>query len=415
MRIPVPALVSLFVISFLVDFYIRMDLKSYSSADRRKLYTRIYAVLSGACWIFLTVIACLPLRDEANGVTTVMWMLFSYITVYLSKAIYCIFSLTGRLFSPRGHRKLNYGVMAGIPMSVICFITMWWGVVFTRHEIEVNKVEISSPRLPAGFGGLRIVQFSDLHVGTWGNDTTFVSALVDSINSCRPDLILFTGDIVNRRTEELEPFLPVLSRLNASRGVFSILGNHDYGDYIDWKNPADREANNRKFAEYQKMMGWTLLNNEHRFLLAGTDSIALIGVENWGDPPFKCYGHLERSYKEGGLETLNDSCYKILLTHNPAHWVEEVEPQTNIDLTLSGHTHAMQAMVTVGDWKWSPAKWRYDLWGGLYTNGANVPEYLYVNIGVGEVGIPSRIGAVPEVTLITLRRGENLTVPKAEK
>ncbi len=149
-----------------------------------------------------------------------MWMLFSYITVYLSKAIYCIFSLTGRLFSPRGHRKLNYGVMAGIPMSVICFITMWWGVVFTRHEIEVNKVEISSPRLPAGFDGLRIVQFSDLHVGTWGNDTTFVSALVDSINSCRPDLILFTENIVNRRTEELEPFLPVLSRLNASRGVF---------------------------------------------------------------------------------------------------------------------------------------------------------------------------------------------------
>ena len=415
MRIPVPALVALFVISFLVDLYIWLDLKSYTSAGRRKPYTRIYAALSVVCWIFLIVMACIPLRDEASGIATVMWMLFSYMTVYVSKAVYCLFSLSGRLFSLFSHRKFNYGVMAGIPMAVICFLTMWWGVVFTRHEIEVSKVEISSPKLPAGFDGLRIVQFSDIHVGTWGNDTTFISALVDSINANNPDLILFTGDIVNRRTEELEPFIPVLSRLKAPRGVYSILGNHDYGDYIDWKNPADKEANNRKLAEYEKKMGWTLLNNEHRFLYAGQDSIALIGVENWGDPPFKCYGHLESSYKKGGLSALNDANYKVLMSHNPAHWQMEVEPRTNIDMTLSGHTHAMQSMVKVGDWKWSPAEWRYPLWGGLYTNGKDSPEYLYVNIGAGEVGIPCRIGAVPEITLITLRRGENAADPEAEK
>ncbi len=453
MRIPLPALVSLLLVSLLVNIYILWDIRSYTRKTLLKVSSVLYGTFACLCMGLVIAIACIPLRDEQTNVLGAMWILFSYLTVLIPQILYTICSALGRLFSPKDHRKVNYGVMAGIPLGLIAFIAMWWGVLFTRHEIDIRKVEIVSPRLPKKFDDFKVVQLSDLHVGTWANDTTFVSALVDSVNNLKPDLVLFTGDIVNRRTEELEPFIPVLRRLNARYGVYSVLGNHDYGDYVDWGSEKDKEANNQKLADYQRDMGWELLNNDSRWIHQGADSIALIGVENWGDPPFKQYGDLKSSYVIAGeaneedgekmdenskvvnkFRALNDSNFKILLTHNPEHWRMEVEPQTNIDLTLSGHTHAMQNMIRVGDWKWSPAMWRYKLWGGLYSNERKnaeksaqrslsktskesfTPEYLYVNIGSGEVGIPTRIGAVPEITLITLKHGNSYsTTPKAER
>lgn len=239
------------------------------------------------------------------------------------------------------------------------------------------------------------------------NDTSFVADLVDRVNSLHPDLIVFTGDIVNRKTDEIEPFLHTLSRLSAPDGVFSILGNHDYGDYVDWKDPADREENNRRLAHYQDSIGWTLLNNERRYIVRGNDSITLIGVENWGDPPFPVYGSLEKalSASRDSLYHQNDSRFKVLLTHNPEHWNQEVSHSTNIDLTLTGHTHAMQMMISLGNWKWSPAKYRYEQWGGLYErlNDRGRTVRMYVNIGSGEVGMPSRLlSAYPEITLLRL-------------
>lgn len=415
MRIPVPGLVALFIISIGADLYIFRDLRQYATPKWRKPALWVYGVSSLLFWLFLVVVACIPLRDEATNINTMMWLLFGYISIYGPKLVYVLFSAIGRLFNIKSPGRVNYGAMCGVPAGILLFIALWWGVFWTRHEIEVTRVEVASPRLPASFDGYRVVQFSDAHVGTWLNDTTFISQLVDSINSLSPDVIVFTGDIVNRRTSELAPFLKVFSRLKARDGVYSVLGNHDYGDYIEWANSGDREANNALLAAWERQMGWTLLNNDHRFLRNGGDSIALIGVENWGDPPFKQYGRLDKAY--GGKDSRQgyyDSNFKILLTHNPEHWREVVSEETNIDLTLSGHTHAMQMAVGPQGSRWSPCVWRYPTWGGLYTRDSEKGghQQLYVNIGSGEVGLPSRLGtAYPEVTLIELKRSDS-TAPE---
>jgi hypothetical protein len=285
---------------------------------------------------------------------------------------------------------------------------MWWGAAITRRQIDVVNVEISSPRLPAAFDGYRMVQISDLHVGTWGEDTSFVAELVDSVNAQHPDIILFTGDIVNRESTELAPFLNTLARLHAPDGVYSILGNHDYGDYVDWPSAADKRDNLQLLKNWQRQIGWKLLNNQRTQIVHDNDTIQLIGVENWGEPPFHQYGHLIDAYplSTDSLQHLNDDRFKILLTHNPEHWRQEVRRISNIDLSLSGHTHAMQFELKFGNWRWSPSAWKYDQWGGLYDyiNAKGEKLQIYVNIGAGEVGIPSRIGATPELTVITLRK-----------
>jgi hypothetical protein len=240
-----------------------------------------------------------------------------------------------------------------------------------------------------------VVHISDLHLGTYGNDTTYISTIVNKVNSLKADVILFTGDIVNRNSNELKPFVSTLSRLKAKDGVYSILGNHDYGDYEDWKSEAEKAANFQALKDMQAEMGWTMLNNQSTAITRGNDSITIIGVENIGDPPFHIYGDMSKAYSD-----ISDKQYKILLTHNPAHWTSDIENQkeSNIALTLSGHTHAMQ-MEFFGI---SPARFRYRTWGGLYNDNYNHP--LYVNIGIGTVGFPARIGATPEITLITLKQ-----------
>ena len=299
--------------------------------------------------------------------------------------------------------------MIGVPLSVLVFIMMWWGVIFTRHDIETTNVEIVSSKLPDRFDGFRILQFSDAHLGTWGTDTTFVSRMVDSINAKKADLVLFTGDIVNQRSSEIKPFLKILSRMKAPYGVYGIYGNHDYAGYIDWKEADGANRDVEKLDSMVRSIGMMMLRNRTDFIRCGSDSIVLIGVENWGEPPFNQLGDLGKSYPsgQGGLNGLNDRMFKILMTHNPEHWSQVATEISNIDLTLSGHTHAMQTMIRIGDWKWSPSKYFYRNWAGLYDDTAKdgTPMHLYVNIGVGEVGFPARLGAAkPELTLITLRQ-----------
>lgn len=407
MRIPVIMMICLLVGSGLIDLYIANDIRQSSG---RRSWWKAYWISAFVCWIFVIVTLCLPRRSEENDILSIMWMLYSYLSIYTAKLVYIIFSLVGRLFSLIFHkRKGNRYPMRwiGLSMSLFTFIAMWWGVGVTRHEIEVKRVEIDSPRLPSSFKGYKIAQISDIHVGTWGRDTSFIKQLVDSVNSLHPDLIVFTGDIVNRRTEELFPFVTELSRLSAPDGVISILGNHDYGDYVDWKNPAERIANNDLLAQVQRSMGWDLLNNRRVVVSNGNDSIVIVGVENVGDPPFPTYGDLEKALPSSPDSAFNqnDERFKLLLTHNPAHWEDYVSHKTNIDLTLSGHTHAMQMVFKLGHHEWSPAVFRYKLWGGLYDrlNEKGEKTSLYVNIGAGEVGLPSRLfAAYPEITLFTL-------------
>ena len=407
MRIPVVSIIFLFIFSILIDIYISSDIKRIW----KKKGFPIYIIFSILCYALLIVAISLPRRDAHEGIATVMWLLFTYLSIYSVKLFYMLCSLMGRvwksIFKTKNYYYFQY---LGIFIGLIIAILMWIGVGYTRHQIMVTHEDFYADKLPDSFDGYKIVQLSDLHVGTWGKDTSFVKNLVDSVNSLHPDLIVFTGDIVNRQSSELLPFVPVLSQLKANDGVYSILGNHDYGDYVDWESEEEKTQNLQLLKDYQKRMNWKMLNNESVYLYRGNDSIALIGVENWGDPPFPQYGDLDKALSTKGLEP-EDKHYKILLSHNPEHWNREISRNTNIDLTLSGHTHAMQGMIKIGNWKWSPAKYRYEQWGGRYSrdNKEGVETDLYVNIGSGSVGMPFRLlSAYPEVTLITLKKNRNV-------
>lgn len=400
-----------YLLLILTDLYIIKDLKKLSVIKKlknenegKKIWWKIYAGFSILILIVLSIAISLPRRSISEDISGIMWLLFTVTTVITSQIFYVICSLLGRIPQLFKGRRINTGLWLGLPGGVIVFIAMWWGALVGRKQIEIVDVSISSPQLPKAFEGYKIAQISDLHVGTWGNDSTFLSCLVDSVNNHQPDLIIFTGDLVNRHADELKPFMSTLSRLKAKDGVLSILGNHDYGDYVSWNSTYEKDTNLNKLRTMQGEMGWKLLENEH--LKIGKekgDSIVIIGVGNWGEPPFTKYGDLKKAYPESAL---NDSNFKILLSHNPEHWNQEVSKISNIDITFAGHTHAMQMMLKLGGWKWSPSSLKYDQWGGMYTRKNNRGEEtsIYVNIGAGEVGFPMRIGANPEITIITLER-----------
>lgn len=398
MRLPIILAIILFIFGLLIDLYILTDIR----AGKRK-YSKTYIIGSTICLLIFILGICIPRQNPNSSILPIMWGLYAWLTVYIFKLIYLIFSLIGKIPILFHKKTIKLGLYIGLPLGSFIFITMWWGVIFTRFKIDVNHVKIESAKLPLDFDGYKIVQISDIHCGTWGSDTTFIHNLVDSINAQNPDVVFFTGDIVNRQTSEIYPFINVLSKIKAP--VYSILGNHDYGDYINWNSQSEKKQNNIELADIQKRMNWNLMTNDYTFLHKGNDSIALIGVENWGEPPFKQYGDLKKSYPTINSNGLMDANYKILLTHNPEHWNREVINMSNIDLSLSGHTHALQMSVGSNDNRWSPAKWKYDKWGGLYSteNAKGDSMSLYVNTGAGEVGMPARIGtAYPEITVITL-------------
>lgn len=376
-----------------IDRYIYRALRSLHS----RWPSRLQAVTAILLTVYIIVTISLPRRSGSDGMLlAVMWMLFGYFTIYIPKFIYFIFDVAGRIPQLWHRRRLRWPGKAGAILAVATFAGLWWSALVTRNSINVSEVTIEITGLPKEFDGYRIVQFSDAHVGTYGTDTAFVSRAVDKINSLRGDLIVFTGDIVNMRSDELTPHVGPLSRLTAPDGVLAILGNHDYGDYSDWSSPADKHANMELLYDFHRRMHWHLLLDETVMLHRGTDSLAVIGVENVGDAPFPTYGSLNRAYKAG----LGDSVTKILLSHNPAHWTDSIDGRRdmNVALTLAGHTHAMQCEV----FGWSPAIYRYPLWGGHYTSKTG--QQLYVNIGLGTVGVPVRIGqAVPEITVLTLK------------
>lgn len=396
MRIPYVILLTVILLSLCSDVYIYRYL---CQRFRNVLWRRMQMWSSLLCYLLVIIAVCLPRRDGDNSMLLfVMWVLYAFFTVYIPKYIFVIFSLLARIPTLFGLRKLRFLNGLGVILAVFTFFALWWGALINRFNIQTRTVEICREDVPADFDGYRIVQISDLHTGTFGDDSSFIHKLADEINALQPDLIVFTGDIVNSRSEELAPHVEALSRLKAKDGVWSILGNHDYGDYANWPSVESKAENLENLKKLQASMGWKMLNNESVMLHQGTDSIALIGVENIGDPPFKVYGSLEKAYPH-----LSDETFKILLSHNPAHWTDSIQnmDDVNIPLTLSGHTHAMQ--MEVGGL--SPAALRYRTWGGLYSD-ADSAHLLYVNIGAGAVGFPARIGATPEVSVIVLRHKE---------
>ncbi|MGZ3884494.1 MAG: metallophosphoesterase, partial [Bacteroidia bacterium] len=254
-----------------------------------------------------------------------------------------------------------------------------------------------SPNLPEAFDGFKIVQISDIHCGSFLSDAALIKAF-DILHKQKPDLILFTGDLVNNIATETHDYIEQYKSLKAPYGVYSVLGNHDYGDYVSWESGEAKRANLDSLKKIQADCGWKLLMNEHVALEKDGEKIALIGIENWSaSNRFPKKGRLDLAYK--GAEQYP---FKILMSHDPSHWDQQVRKDyPNIDLTLSGHTHGMQFGIEIPGFKWSPVQYLYKQWAGLYKQDN---QYLYVNRGLGFLGYPGRLGIWPEITVLELKK-----------
>jgi predicted MPP superfamily phosphohydrolase len=289
----------------------------------------------------------------------------------------------------------------GMALAMVSLMLLLFGYFEGRRHYVVHRQTFFFADLPPAFDGYRIAQFSDLHIGTLhdGNEAE-ARKMMDLINAQGCDIILFTGDLVNHESCELDGFRRDLNKLSAPDGVYAVMGNHDYSMYLNYPSEHEREADVKELKRRIYSYGWTLLLNDHRTLRRGKDSLIIAGVENDGEPPWPSLGDLPKTMK--GLKR---SCFTVLMSHDPTHWRRNIIPQTNIQLTLSGHTHAGQFKV----FGWSPASYRYKEWSGAYTEGNQI---LNVNDGIGAVLFPFRFGAWPEVDVITLRRGTPSQQPR---
>jgi uncharacterized protein len=293
-------------------------------------------------------------------------------------------------------------ITAGLLAGTFTGLLIFSGFFFWVYDFKVRTLEIKVKNLPADLDGFRMVQLSDIHLGSWISHKPFLRA-VEMVNAQHPDVILFTGDLVNFATREAYPFENDLRKLKAPLGIFAILGNHDYGDYLHWDTQAAHDQNNKDLESFYQKLGWKLLKNEHSIVYKGEDSLAILGVENWSaNKMWGQKGDLKKA--DSGIDLVQT---KILLSHDPTHWDKEVLPMyPDILLTLSGHTHAMQMGWEIGDWRWSPAKFIFPRWAGLYTmENIDGIQFLNVNRGLGHLGFPGRIGIRPEITVIILKQG----------
>ena len=293
-------------------------------------------------------------------------------------------------------RKLISQIAVGL--AAIPFTSLLYGMFRGKYNFKVLTYELEYDDLPEAFEGFKITQISDIHSGSFDNAKK-VQYGVDLVNAQGSDVVFFTGDLVNNKAEEILPWIETFKKINAKHGVYSVLGNHDYGDYMRWESPEAKKKNMQALKKAQKQMGWDLLLNQSRFIEKDGQHIAVIEVENWGSG-FKQVGDLNKA-----LADVSEKDFKILMSHDPSHWEAEVLPHPfKIHLTLSGHTHGMQFGIEIPGWiKWSPVKWRYKQWAGVYQES---DQHLNVNRGFGYLAYPGRVGIWPEVTVITLTKSK---------
>lgn len=409
-------IITVFVI--LVDIYLYRGISQLSQSlnNRAQVIIKtghLAVTLAGVfflSWIFLTRERYT--HEEFFRLVTAYFGFF--VLVYVPKLLFILFLLfkdltdlsikLWGLFQPgnpgnasEGERitRTDFILRIGLLISAIPFLSIFHGIVRGKFNFKVRKVDLGFPNLPPVFDGLRLVQISDLHLGSFGKDTNMVARAVEIINELKPDYILFTGDMVNNRAIEMKNFVPVLKELRAQSGKFSILGNHDYGEHFNWSSEAERKKHMEDLNDYYTEAGFRLLRNESVRLEKNGEKILLAGVENWGLPPFPQHGDLAKS-----LQETQDVDFIILMSHDPSHWDAEIIHKSDVDLTLSGHTHGMQFAINIPGWKWSPVKMKYPRWSGLYQEGSKL---LYVNIGLGFIAFPGRVGTPPEITEFTLR------------
>lgn len=405
------------VVLFLLDLYVfqafRWSFRNWTSSGQRILFG-FYWFLSFSC-ILLPLAAMLkPWSEWSHGLRTYS-SAFVFVLV-LSKLFIVIFLLTDDILrlikftwskiapAPSSAPAVNtisrsdFLVRAGLVVAAVPFVSLLWGMVKGAYSIQIRKQTLAFKKLPPIFKGFKIVQISDFHVGSFISSEP-VEAAVKQINALEPDIVLFTGDLVNNLKSEIEPHMEALSKLKAKHGIYSILGNHDYGDYVIWETPEAKKKNLQDLVDAQRKLGWDILLDEHREIQKEDASIYLVGVQNYSmHLRFPKYGNLTKA--SHGME--DQDTVTILMSHDPSHWRGEVLSKfPNIDLTLSGHTHGFQFGIEIPGFRWSPVQYVYKEWAGKYAQGE---QYLYVNRGIGFLGYPGRVGILPEITLIELEK-----------
>lgn len=345
--------------------------------------------------LFIYIKLGLEMLHNFRVVAWIMWMYFFFLLIYIPKIIHILFYFLNFLYRKIFKKDNYYFNIIRIVLSVIVVITMLMGAYVTPRKFEITHVQVNIPNLPATFEGYKIVQISDIHLGSWNKKFKKLKPVIELINKQDADIIVFTGDMVNNFAEETEGWQPYFLEMKAKSGKFAVLGNHDYGDYTDWETEDKRTYNKLKINKSIRDFGFRLLLNENFQLKNGSDSILLVGVENWGKTQKFRYSNLNQALK-GSSSTQP----KILLSHDPNHWDAEVLGKKDIVLTLSGHTHAAQLGVKIGKRLFSPASFVFKYWSGLYENNG---QYIYVNRGIGYIGLPMQIGVRPEITVIELK------------
>lgn len=403
------------LIMLLIDLYVFMAIRTVSQNSGDKTRITIYSIY----WLI-----------SAAGVITIL--LFPYVQAFQTNVVFrnYIFAILVGLFFAKvlastfflidDLRRGALWLMAKIfPKTGVDFVEQkptisrsvfltWTGIAIggglfstllygfsNKYNYGVRKIKLSFTNLPKAFKGFRIVQVSDIHSGSF-TDKAAVERGVQMVLDQNPDLILFTGDLVNDRSDEMYDYMDVFNKFSAPHGVYSTLGNHDYGDYTSWPNAESKKVNLERLKAIHGELGWRLLMNEHVAIKKDDDEIALLGIENWSAfGSFPKYGKMDEAYP--GTEKYP---FKILMSHDPSHWDAEVRKKyPDIDLMLAGHTHGMQFGVENPYFKWSPVQWFYKQWAGLYKEGKQI---LYVNRGYGFIGYPGRVGIMPEITVIEL-------------
>jgi uncharacterized protein len=411
-------LVSIILLVFLfIDIYVFQGLKvlvhNFSPNLRRIIYVTY--------WIFtvVSITGFLMFNFGNPDKWSKLWrtFIFSFVIVnYFSKLFFVIFLLiddlvrlvrwviqeTGLLFEKKplsGGKPIprsEFLLKAGMVIAAVPFFSMAYGIIFGAHDYRIRKVKLSFKNLPPSFDGMTIAQISDIHSGSFYNRSA-VERGVEMLLKEKPDMVFFTGDLVNNLATEIDDYKDIFSRVKAPYGVYSTLGNHDYGEYVPWPSLEDKVANVQNVIKAHKDMGWDILMNEHRILERNGEKIAILGVENWGGGRWPKYGKLDQAYK--GTENIP---VKLLLSHDPSHWDLQVRKDyKDINAMFAGHTHGFQFGIEIPGIKWSPSQYVYKQWAGLYKED---DQYLYVNRGFGFIGFPGRVGMPPEITIFELRR-----------
>lgn len=402
------------LIIFAIDYYVWQAFRTatHQSSAQIQLITRyVYWGFTSLIIVGIWAYNFMPLHFWKNEIR-ITFMALVMITI-ITKLFIIVFLLIEDIFriirwsfqnvkmrispdeyAPGNISRNEFLSKAALAVGVVPAATFTFGIISGAHDYRVEKISLKIPNLPKAFKGMRIAQVSDIHAGSFFNKTA-VKGGVEMMMREKADVIFFTGDLVNNEAKEVKDYFEIFSKLKAPLGVFSTLGNHDYGDYVRWNSPTAKKQNLKDLMKAHELMGYDLLMDEHRFIEESGEKLAIIGVQNIGVGRFPWYGNLGKAY--AGTE---EASTKLLLSHDPSHWNAEVTKKfKDIDVAFAGHTHGSQFGVKIGNFKWSPAQYIYKQWAGLYKEG---DQQIYVNRGYGYLGYPGRVGMPPEITVFTL-------------